>query len=110
MIIPQWLEPYRVKHPDFGDAGDPENGWFQIMEFSVCVSSGKGWDHVSVSRPDRVPTWNEMESLRLMFFGPDSTVMQLHVPRTDHINVHPHCLHLWRPQGIDIPVPPPGLV
>ena len=28
----------------------------------------------------------------------------------DHVNVHNYCLHLWRPQNVDIPKPPNELV
>lgn len=28
------------------------------------------------------------------------------VPRTVHVNTHDHCLHLWKPVGVEIPLPP----
>lgn len=62
------------------------------------VSDGGGWDHVSVSLKTRTPTWAELEFVRRAFFKDDETVMQLHVPSSDHINNHDNCLHLWRPQ------------
>ena len=65
----------------------------------VVFSDGRGWDHVSVSLATRCPTWGEMEYVRRLFFKADETVMQLHVPTTDHINQHDFCLHLWRPQS-----------
>lgn len=64
----------------------------------VIVSAGGGWDHVSVSCADRCPTWDEMSYVKRLFFYPQETVMQLHVPERQHINCHPFCLHLWRPQ------------
>ena len=67
--------------------------------FTVIFSDGRGWDHVSVSLTTRCPTWDEMEYVRRLFFKDDETVMQLHVPTTDHINQHVFCLHLWRPQS-----------
>lgn len=63
------------------------------------VSDGGGWDHVSVSLRTRTPTWTELEYVRRSFFRDDETVMQLHVPSSDHINNHDTCLHLWRPQA-----------
>ena len=48
-----------------------------------------------------------MEHVKRAFFKDDETAMQLHVPPSDHVNHHPHCLHLWRPNdGRDIPRPP----
>jgi hypothetical protein len=36
--------------------------------------------------------------------------MELHVPIAEHINLHPNCLHLWRPQDVEIPRPPAYMV
>lgn len=68
------------------------------------------WDHVSISRKDRCPTWEEMEQVKRLFFKPDEVAMQLHVPPTDHISVHPYCLHIWRPCDVAIPMPPAWMV
>lgn len=76
----------------------------------IVASSGLGWDHVSVSRSDRIPTWTEMEQVRRAFFRDDETAMQLHVPASDHVNYHPFCLHMWRPLRGSIPRPPAELV
>ena len=72
----------------------------------VIASNDAGWDHVSVSRRNRCPNWTEMEHVAGLFFRDDEVAMQLHLPRTDHINVHPHCLHWWRPHDQPIPRPP----
>jgi len=63
----------------------------------VMASAGMGWDHVSISRQNRCPNWPEMEHIKRLFFRDDETAMQLHVPPSDHISIHPYCLHLWRP-------------
>jgi hypothetical protein len=76
----------------------------------IIASDGMGWEHVSVSRSDRTPSWAEMEQVKRAFFKDDETAMQLHVPPTDHISVHPYCLHLWRPHGKVIPRPPAIMV
>lgn len=69
-----------------------------------------GWDHVSVSRNNRCPNWPEMDHVKRIFFTDDEVVMQLHVARRDHVNIHPFVLHLWRPQAEAIPLPPKVLV
>lgn len=72
-----------------------------------CIASwGGGWDHVSVSLPTRCPMWPEMEAVKRLFFRRDETAMQLHVPPAEHVDCHPHRLHLWRPQHAEIPRPP----
>ena len=113
------LDGYRDLPAEFGLAGfigDRNGGIFKLTSnidrasMRVIASAAHGWDHVSVSRPDRTPAWEEMEQVRHLFFEPHAVVMQLHVPATDHINNHPHCLHLWRPHYCDIPRPPGELV
>jgi hypothetical protein len=76
----------------------------------VIASADGGWDHVSVSRKNRCPNWQEMSFVASLFFKPDETAFQLHVPASDHVNNHPYCLHWWRPQEIEIPRPPAIMV
>jgi hypothetical protein len=64
------------------------------------------WEHVSVSLLHRCPTWDEMSYIKEMFWRDDECVMQLHPPKAEHINVHPFCLHLWKPLLEEIPRPP----
>jgi hypothetical protein len=96
--------------------GDGTCGAFEFLSpvdgqpLQVIASSGDGWEHVSVSRKSRTPTWGEMEFIRKKFFADKETVMQLHVPVSEHINCHPNCLHLWRPQREPIPRPPGWMV
>jgi hypothetical protein len=51
-----------------------------------------------------------MEHVKRLFFKDDETAMQLHVPPSDHLSLHPYCLHLWRPQDREIPRPPSIMV
>lgn len=96
----------------FGSYGDDTCGVFDLPCPSsgrtvLCIASaGDGWDHVSVSLSNRTPNWAEMEHVKRSFFRDDETAMQLHVPPDEHINNHPNCLHLWRPNdGRAIPMP-----
>jgi len=79
-------------------------------KLKVIVSGSEGWDHVSVSLPQRCPTWEEMEFVKRLFFQPDAVCMQLHVAESSHISVHPFCLHIWHPHDAEIPLPPPIMV
>ena len=100
----------------YGWAGDETCGAFAFpsptdgQPLRVIASSGEGWDHVSVSREKRCPNWPEMEFIKRRFFQDGEMSMQLHVPITKHISVHPNCLHLWRPQKEQIPLPPEWMV
>lgn len=76
----------------------------------VICSDGEGWEHVSVSLPNRCPTWEEMDRVKRLFWDDSDAVMQLHPPRKDWISNHQYCLHMWRPLDAAIPLPPSILV
>ena len=109
------LDAYRIAG---NDEIDPEaEGAFHVpspataSELLVIASTSGGWDHVSVSLPNRCPNWYEMSLVHRTFFRDNEVAMQLHVPPREHINQHEHCLHLWRPnEGVLIPLPDPAMV
>lgn len=107
---------WRTERATYGENGGPIAGLFQIPSCTdgrllrVIASCDAGWDHVSVSREKRCPNWPEMEQIKRMFFAPDETAFQLHVPESEHINIHPFCLHIWRPHATPIPMPPAWMV
>lgn len=128
MIDLRTLDKYRNAEWETRISGGHANRWprdaggFHIpstvdgQALRCMVSAGRldaayPWDHVSVSRIDRCPTWEEMDFIARTFFRPDETAMQLHVPPSEHINHFPYCLHLWRPTGLKkIPMPPSIMV
>lgn len=85
---------------------------FGKLDASVIWSTGAGWDHVSISPFKRsyMPSWDEMCKLKDMFFYPEETVLQYHPAQSQYVNQLGNCLHLWRPQRYEIPLPPPILV
>lgn len=110
------LNRYRRTDQDiidmFGSTGNDKGGFFEVQSpgwgiyLRVIASNADGWDHVSVSCQHRAPIWSEMEFIKRLFFKDDETAMQLHVPPSHHLNIHPHTLHLWRPHDTLIPRPP----
>lgn len=107
------LEKFRFDHALYG-LGDEQNGAFKVpgpcgMMLRVIASSGYGWEHVSVSTRKRMPNWTEMEWVKRRTLG-DVVAYQLHLPESQHINVHRFCLHIWRPLTAEIPLPPNWMV
>jgi len=106
--------PHVLEH--WGQVGDETCGCFKVPSpvdgtiLPVVASSDMGWEHVSVSHRDRIPTWTEMDYIKRLFFKDDEVAMQLHVRPVDHINVHDFVLHLWRPTFAPIPLPPKEFV
>lgn len=66
------------------------------------------FEHASVSvvGEERCPTWAEMCYIKDLFWGPEECVIQYHPPRSQYVNNHPYVLHLWKPKGVAIPLPP----
>lgn len=76
----------------------------------VIISDGAGWEHVSVATKSRVPTWDEMCFIKALFWADEECVIQYHPPRSRYVNNHPYVLHLWKPIGAALPMPPEALV
>lgn len=99
-------EKHRIKTGTLRSTKDyGNNGAFFInsLKFkkalTVIASDQEGWEHVSVSTYNRCPTWEEMSFIKSLFWDDDDFVVQMHPPKSDHINFHPFCLHLWRKAG-----------
>lgn len=106
-----WLH----RHPTLG-VGDGESYGFAFIptyrrKLAVVFSHGRGWEHVSVSRQDKMtPTWDEMCFVKGFFWDEEDTVVQFHPPKSKYVNHHPGVLHLWRQVGSELQVPEPDLV
>lgn len=109
------LDKYRRTHPTIGSSAPGSMwGYFEIPTGTGrlrVISSGSfeqpfKWEHVSVSLATRCPTWAEMSRVKDLFWEEKECVVQFHPPRSEYVNMHPYCLHLWRPIGMDILRPP----
>ncbi len=69
-----------------------------------------GWEHVSVSTARRPPNWQEMCFVKDLCWEPEECVVQFHPPRSEYVNNHPHCLHMWKSTKHTMPLPPSILV
>lgn len=114
--IPSDWEQFRVREGRLAsDIRFGANGAFMptdgpLSGALIVVSDGMGWEHASVSFPDRCPTWEEMCALKSALWDEDACVVQFHPPRSDYVNFHPHCLHLWRSTKQTMPRPPSVMV
>lgn len=90
------------------------NGAFRVRTikfphvFNVIASDGGGWEHVSVTlaTAQRCPTWDEMCFIKSLFWDEEDCVVQFHPPKSEYVNCHPFCLHLWRKINHDMETPP----
>jgi hypothetical protein len=126
------LDKYRLTQGDM--ASTPEMGMYgaffipftEHLAMQVIASAADpkvpgsdGWEHVSVvarvkkSKNEilsRTPTWAEMCRVKELFFKDEETVVQFHPKKTEYVNFHPHCLHLWRHVDDEFKLPPSYLV
>lgn len=66
-----------------------------VMVTVARYGDGKRWLHVSASFRDRLPTYPEMCRIKEDVIGADKKAVQVFVPMSEHVNIHPFCLHLW---------------
>lgn len=71
-----------------------------ITRMSIIVSGareldGKRWVHVSVARPERMPSWEDLVFAKEFILGRETTALQVIPPRSRYVNQHPYCLHVW---------------
>lgn len=118
-------EQFRFSHPSMGGhqshRGDTF-GCFVIPAFNaprkrrlrIIATDGDagaedtGWEHVSVSLDSTkaIPTWDEMCYVKNLFWDGSECVVQFHPAKSDHINIHNGCLHLWHCRKQQFPMPP----
>ena len=110
------LECARVQYATYESPKGAMYGLFHVIGLDI-LSSGPAsprrstkdpmsWEHVSVSRRDRCPTWDEMCFVRGLFWGPEEMAIQYHPAESEHVSIHPFCLHLWAIPGAPFPKPP----
>lgn len=114
-------EMYRLtRHPflssdsSFGNKGAFEIPFEKDIKAFAIAGDGEGWEHVSVHMIKHgktcTPSWSDMCKIKSMFWGAEDCVIQYHPPKSEYVNNHKNCLHLWRPIGVAIQMPPSGLV
>lgn len=106
---------YRIRKGVMGsDDSYGNNGMFEVpyrsYKFTVIASDGEGWEHVSVSLPNRCPNWEEMCYMKSLFWSVDECVVEFHPPTSEYVNNHDTCLHMWKQVGKTWTLPPSILV
>jgi len=70
-----------------------------IAGWNETAKDGRPLEHVSVSLARRCPTWDEMSMIKDIFWEDEEEVIQFHPKKSENINLHPYCLHMWRKPG-----------
>ena len=85
---------------------DKDSGKWLNFIFSYQM----GWEHLSVSMPNKTPSWDQMCMMKDIFWNEDEACIQYHPRKEDYVNNHKHCLHIWKPTEVPLPLPPSILV
>ena len=88
-----------VEKPPYWSAPmQPGTTVFRMGKATIFVSppfeeANTGW-HLSISRQDKYPTWDEIAKARYQLLPNEITVVMVLPAPGDYINVHNHCFHL----------------
>ena len=93
------LPPFPVGSPLFGVKSFHRTGDKLVV---LCTASrwtgdlitDRVWLHVSLSRANRMPSYQDMCDVKSLFIGPDRKAHQVFAEESQHVNIHAYCLHL----------------
>lgn len=67
----------------------------RVFETTDVLADGRRYMHLSISHPDRYPTWEELIMVKEHFLQPEDEAVQVLPRKSEYVNVHPNCFHLW---------------
>lgn len=76
-----------------------QEGDYRFRGCIVLVRKERGLWHLSMSRKDRLPSYDELRDARYQFLPDVRYVAQIFPPKDEFVNVHQFCLHLWELGG-----------
>lgn len=70
------------------------------VKYSVIITDrieqdAKSWLHVSVASPNRMPDYNVMKFVKAVFMPKLLDAYEVHAKKSNHVNIHENCRHLW---------------
>jgi hypothetical protein len=80
-----WYNDFTV----FVDAVISEDGTMQVH-----LTQDNGLMHMSISRTDRYPTWDEIKEARYDLIKDDCYMVMVLPPKSQYVNLHNNCFHL----------------
>jgi hypothetical protein len=83
-VIDRWGDGYRYIH----------RGGLRVICDTAPID-GREWMHVSCSREDRLPSWDDMKHAKETFVGNDRYAYQVFPPASKYVNHHPFVLHMY---------------
>ena len=75
----------------------------------VSMTCIDGWEHLSVSHKNKIPSWLTMEEMKELFFNDNEEAFQFHPKIDNYINNNEYTLHIWRRTNGEM-CPPPSIL
>jgi hypothetical protein len=78
---------------------------YNFRECNVLISKDMDRWHLSISNPNRYPTWDEIKEARYKFLPDNIFMVMVLPPKKNYVSLHPNCFHLWEtkdPEAEDI--------
>lgn len=99
VVLPAgWSGPYAFDLTGGGGSAV----YYQSANVRIMVSldvtdAGARWLHLSISRPDRYPTWDEIREAKNWIIGRERAAYQVLPAESEYVNIHGNTFHLWSP-------------
>lgn len=74
---------------------EPRNNRLMVIAGGWVEADNKRWIHVSYSRPGKMPSYADLVLVKDRFIGAARSAISVHPPKSEHVSLHPYCLHLW---------------
>jgi len=72
-----------------------DNRRLSVIVSATLQLDGKKWLHVSCAHPHRLPTWETLKDVKMIFIGRKRQALQVLPSEEKWISIHPYCLHLF---------------
>jgi hypothetical protein len=76
-----------------------------VIVTTADFPDGRDWMHISCSRKDRLPSFDDLKFAKSTFAGDGRYAYQVFPPADKYVNIHPFSLHLWAPLNGAPPLP-----
>jgi hypothetical protein len=93
LVLPPHWERIALTE-EMGCIFESKNGIRVLISWD-SFSDGKNWLHVSLSRRNRLPSWEDIKEVKHLFVGPKKKAIQVFPSEDEYVNCHPYVLHLW---------------
>ena len=92
----------KVEEREDGSSYRSNDGLVVIVSKTTELD-GKVWIHLSFSRKNRMPSYNDMALVKAVFLGPDRDAVMVLPKKSKHVNIHKYCLHLFSTESMPLP-------